>query len=142
MSRLGKQVVDLIDVTERFGDKTVVDDVTWHIGPGDRFGILGENGSGKTTLLKVVQGLLEPTAGHVKIGKTVKFAFLSQHLEELNELGQPPRPRGPVPLQDALRDRRQGADAGPAARAARVRGRPALHAGMRTCPAARSAACS
>ncbi|TLM99299.1 MAG: ABC-F family ATP-binding cassette domain-containing protein, partial [Actinobacteria bacterium] len=49
MSRLGKQVVDLIGVTERFGDRTVIDDVTWHIGPGDRFGILGENGSGKTT---------------------------------------------------------------------------------------------
>ena len=87
MSRLGKQVVDIIDVTERFGDKTVLDDLTWLIGPGDRFGILGENGSGKTTLLKVVQGLLEPTEGHVKIGKSVKFAFLSQHLDELNELG-------------------------------------------------------
>ena len=87
ISRLGKQVVDLVDVTERFGDKTVIDDVTWRIGPGDRFGILGENGSGKTTLLNVIQGSLEPTSGHVKIGKTVKFAVLSQHLNELNELG-------------------------------------------------------
>jgi ATP-binding cassette subfamily F protein uup len=87
LSRLGKQVVDLVDVTERFGDRTVIDDVTWSIGPGDRFGILGENGSGKTTLLKVIQGALEPTAGHVKIGKTVRFAVLSQHLDELNELG-------------------------------------------------------
>jgi ABC transport system ATP-binding/permease protein len=87
VSRLGKQVVDLVDVTERFGDRTVIDDVTWLIGPGDRFGILGENGSGKTTLLNVIRGRLEPTAGHVKIGKTVKFAFLSQHLDELRELG-------------------------------------------------------
>ena len=87
ISRLGKQVVDLVDVSERFDDKTVIDDVTWCIGPGDRFGILGVNGSGKTTLLKLIQGLLEPTAGHVKIGKSVKFAFLSQHLDELNELG-------------------------------------------------------
>lgn len=83
MSRLGKQVVDLTDVTERFGDKTVIDHVTWHIGPGDRFGILGENGSGKTTLLRVIQGALEPTSGHVKVGSTVKFAVLSQHLDEL-----------------------------------------------------------
>ena len=87
ISRLGKQVVDLVDVTESFGDKTVIDNVTWSIGPGDRFGILGENGSGKTTLLKIIQGSLEPTSGHVKIGKTVKFAVLSQHLDELNELG-------------------------------------------------------
>jgi ATP-binding cassette subfamily F protein uup len=87
ISRLGKQVVALAGVTERFGDTTVIDNVTWSIGPGDRFGILGENGSGKTTLLRLIQGSLEPTSGHVKIGKTVKFAFLSQHLDELNELG-------------------------------------------------------
>lgn len=87
VSRLGKQVVDLVDVTERFGDRTVIDNVTWLIGPGDRLGILGENGSGKTTLLSVIRGSLEPTSGHVKIGKTVKFAFLSQHLDELSVLG-------------------------------------------------------
>jgi ATPase subunit of ABC transporter with duplicated ATPase domains len=87
VSRLGKQVVDLVDITHSFGDNTVIEDVTWHIGPGDRFGILGENGSGKSTLLNIIQGSLEPTAGRVKIGKTVKFAVLSQHLEELNELG-------------------------------------------------------
>ncbi len=63
VSRLGKQVVDLVGVTERFGDKTVIDDVTWLIGPGDRFGILGENGSGKTTLLNLIRGSLEPTSG-------------------------------------------------------------------------------
>ena len=87
VSRLGKQVVDLIDVTVAYAEKTVIDDVTWLIGPGDRFGILGENGSGKTTLLNVIQGALEPTSGHVKTGKSVKFAILSQHLNELNELG-------------------------------------------------------
>ena len=75
-------------MTVRFGKTTVIDDVTWLIGPGDRFGILGENGSGKTTLLNLLVGALEPTAGHVKIGKTVKFAVLSQHLDELNELAE------------------------------------------------------
>jgi ATP-binding cassette subfamily F protein uup len=87
VTRLGKQVVDLVGVTERFGKRTVIDDVTWLIGPGDRFGILGENGSGKTTLLNLVRGSLEPTSGHVKIGQSVRFAVLSQHLDELNELG-------------------------------------------------------
>jgi ABC transport system ATP-binding/permease protein len=86
MSRLGKQVVELAGVTERFGERTVIDDVTWLIGPGDRFGILGENGSGKTTLLNVILGALEPTSGSVKIGKSVRFAVLSQHLNELNVL--------------------------------------------------------
>ena len=86
ISRLGKQVVELDHVTQRFGDTRVIDDVTWHVGPGDRFGILGENGSGKTTILNIVRGALEPTAGQVRIGRTVKFAVLSQHLDELNEL--------------------------------------------------------
>jgi len=87
MTRLGKQVVDMSNVTKRYGDATVIDDVTWCIGPGDRFGILGENGSGKTTLLGIIQGSMKPTSGRVKIGTTVKFAVLSQHLEELEVLG-------------------------------------------------------
>ena len=87
VARLGKQVVDLTDVSVRLGGKTVLDDVSWIIGPGDRFGIVGENGAGKTTLLRVVEGALAPSAGRVKIGKTVKFAVLSQHLDNLVKLG-------------------------------------------------------
>ena len=87
VARLGKQVVDLTDVSVRLGGKTVLDDVSWIIGPGDRFGIVGENGAGKTTLLRVVEGALAPSAGRVKIGKTVKFAVLSQHLDTLVKLG-------------------------------------------------------
>lgn len=86
MSRLGKQVIDLADVSVRFGERTVLDDVDWIIGPGDRYGILGENGAGKTTLLRVMQGAMRPTSGRVKIGKTVRFAVLSQRLDELEEL--------------------------------------------------------
>ncbi len=87
VARLGKQVVDLTDVSVRLGGKTVLDDVSWIIGPGDRFGIVGENGAGKTTLLRVIEGALAPSAGRVKIGKTVKFAVLSQHLDNLVKLG-------------------------------------------------------
>ena len=87
VARLGKQVVDLTDVSVRLGGKTVLDDVSWIIGPGDRFGIVGENGAGKTTLLRVIEGTLAPSAGRVKIGKTVKFAVLSQHLDNLVKLG-------------------------------------------------------
>ena len=117
-SRLGKQVVDLIDVTQVYEQreveqtpqsvsvditqdsesgaavtrtvtgKRILDNVTWLIGPGDRFGIVGANGVGKSTLLKIIDGSLVPTAGHVNIGKTVKFAVLSQRLDELEKLGK------------------------------------------------------
>lgn len=137
-SRLGKQVVDLIDVTQIFEDSSnpagadadivkspfsqpthdgsvtisveespeaplketcaasqkkisgrmLLDNQTWLIGPGDRFGIVGANGAGKSTLLNIIDGSLHPTKGHVNIGKTVKFAVLSQRLEELEKLGK------------------------------------------------------
>ena len=134
-SRLGKQVVDLVDVTKIYpradsdadGNKNdrvpsphaerplmgsvtvaadpgkdrpgtaaadtltisghkVLDDVTWLIGPGDRFGIVGANGAGKSTLLGLIDGSVAPTAGHVKVGKTVRFAVLTQRLDELEKL--------------------------------------------------------
>ncbi|KFI63234.1 ABC-F family ATP-binding cassette domain-containing protein [Bifidobacterium cuniculi] len=143
-SRLGKQVIDLVDVTQiydrelgrtadldpdvddprlasAFGEaaeeiaaqhglvsretaeqdgrtttaahitvsgREILDDVTWLIGPGDRFGIVGANGAGKSTLLKILDGSLAPTQGHVNIGKTVKFAVLTQRLDELEKLGK------------------------------------------------------
>ena len=89
MVRLGKQVVELKNVTVRFDGKPapVLDGVDWIIGPGDRYGIVGANGVGKTTLLKVIQGVQAPTSGFVKIGKTVKFAVLSQHLDNLTRFG-------------------------------------------------------
>ena len=136
-SRLGKQVVDLVDVTKIYpgadsdadgnqndrvpsphaerplmGSVTVaadpgkdrpgtaaadtltisghkvLDDVTWLIGPGDRFGIVGANGAGKSTLLGLIDGSMAPTAGHVKVGKTVRFAVLTQRLDELEKLGR------------------------------------------------------
>ncbi len=68
--------------------RKILDDVTWLIGPGDRFGIVGANGAGKSTLLKILDGTLTPTAGRVNIGKTVRFAVLSQRLDELEKLGQ------------------------------------------------------
>ena len=68
--------------------RKILDDATWLIGPGDRFGIVGANGAGKSTLLKLIDGTLTPTQGHVNIGKTVRFAVLSQRLDELERLGK------------------------------------------------------
>lgn len=63
--------------------RPILSDVTWQIGAGDRYGLLGANGAGKTTLLKVIQGKLKPTRGRIKIGSTVRFGVLSQQLVEL-----------------------------------------------------------
>ena len=87
VARLGKQVIDVKNVTVQFGDQVVLDGIEWLIGPGDRLGIVGENGAGKTTLINLIQKKVRPSSGFVKVGKTVKFAVLSQHLDELTSFG-------------------------------------------------------
>jgi len=86
MQRLGKDVVDLEDVSVSYGDKHVLKDVTWRIAPGERTGVLGVNGAGKSTLLSLVAGSLQPTSGRVKRGKTIKVATLTQQLFELEDI--------------------------------------------------------
>jgi ABC transport system ATP-binding/permease protein len=86
MQRLGKDVVDLENVSVSYGDKEVLTDVTWRIAPGERTGILGVNGAGKSTLLSLVAGSLLPTSGRVKRGKTIKVATLTQQLAELEDV--------------------------------------------------------
>jgi len=86
MQRLGKDVVDLEDVSVSYGDKHVLKDVTWRIAPGERTGVLGVNGAGKSTLLSLVAGSLQPTTGRVKRGKTIKVATLTQQLFELEDI--------------------------------------------------------
>jgi ATP-binding cassette subfamily F protein uup len=81
--RLGKSVYELDDVTMRVGSRALLDGVSWHVGPGDRVGIIGVNGSGKTHLLRLLAGVLEPTAGRVRIGQTVHVGYLSQEIAEL-----------------------------------------------------------
>lgn len=84
-SRLGRDVLDVLDVDAGYGDHTVLRDVTLHIGPADRIGVLGPNGAGKSTLLALITGDLEPQAGRVKRGKTVTVRQVSQRLEGLEE---------------------------------------------------------
>lgn len=84
VGRLGKQVIEMHGVCAGYGTNEVLHDIDWLIGPGDRYGILGENGAGKTTLLKVMTGALDPTKGVRKIGASVKFGMLSQQLEGLS----------------------------------------------------------
>ena len=81
--RLGRSVYDVEDVTMKLGDRTLLDHITWHVGPGDRIGVIGVNGSGKTHLLRLLAGELAPTSGTVKIGQTVHAGHLSQEVTEL-----------------------------------------------------------
>ena len=83
-ARLGRTVYELHDMTIAVGSRTLLDHVNWDIGPGDRIGILGSNGSGKTTLIRTILGETAPAAGRLTTGVTVKPAYLSQHLEELD----------------------------------------------------------
>jgi len=84
-TRLGKDVVDIEDVSYEVEGRKILRSVTLRLGPGDRIGLLGRNGAGKTTLLQLMTGELSPTSGRVKIGKTVKFAKLSQDVRELDK---------------------------------------------------------
>jgi len=83
-SRLGKVVYELEDVSVQLGPRQILRDCSWNVGPGDRIALVGVNGAGKTTLLKVMLGQLIPDSGNVIAGKTVKAAYLSQHLAELD----------------------------------------------------------
>ncbi|GAB3267630.1 ABC-F family ATP-binding cassette domain-containing protein [Microbacterium lacusdiani] len=92
VSRLGKDVVDLLDVSVSYGEREVLHRVEWRLAPGERTGILGVNGAGKSTLLGLISGAVAPTDGRVKRGKTVKVATLTQRLDELEEhLDEPVR---------------------------------------------------
>jgi ATPase subunit of ABC transporter with duplicated ATPase domains len=84
-SRLGKDVVDLLDAGVAFDGHDVLKDIEWRIAPGERTGILGGNGAGKSTLLSLIAGTLEPTSGRVKRGKTVQVRTLTQRIDELEK---------------------------------------------------------
>jgi ATP-binding cassette subfamily F protein uup len=84
LNRLGNTVYEAHHLQVKLGDKELIDDLYWNIGPGDRIGIVGINGAGKTTLMRTLTGEIVPTAGKLVTGVTVKAAFLTQHLAELD----------------------------------------------------------
>ena len=84
LNRLGNTVFELHHAVIKAGDKELIDNLTWNVGPGDRIGIVGVNGAGKTTLMRTLAGLNQPAAGKLVTGITVKTAFLTQHLDELD----------------------------------------------------------
>jgi len=83
-NRLGNSVYEIHHARLAIGETTLIDSLNWNIGPGDRIGIVGVNGSGKTTLMRTLAGQYRFSAGKIQTGVTVKAAFLSQHLQELD----------------------------------------------------------
>jgi ATPase subunit of ABC transporter with duplicated ATPase domains len=86
-TRLGKDVLDIENLSYEIDSQQILDNVTLRLGPGDRIGLVGPNGAGKTTLLRLILGKISPTSGRVKLGKTVVPAILSQEVIELDEFG-------------------------------------------------------
>ncbi len=84
-ARLGKDVFDLTNVRYEVGDRQLLRSLTWSIGPGDRIGLVGVNGAGKTSLLDLLADRRSPTAGKIKRGQTIRLAYLSQAVAELDE---------------------------------------------------------
>src|SRR5699024_7703177 len=84
-TRLGKQVLELKQVTKGFSNTPLVDSFSFLIKPGDRIGIVGPNGSGKTTLLNLFAGRVEPDQGEIEVGETVKFGYYQQDHSDMDE---------------------------------------------------------
>jgi len=83
-NRLGNMVYEIHNAKLSIGETTLIEKLNWNIGPADRIAIVGVNGSGKTTLMRTLAGQYRFASGKLQTGITVKAAFLSQHLEELN----------------------------------------------------------
>jgi sulfate-transporting ATPase len=81
--RLGHEVIEFENVTKSFGDRVLIDDLSFKVPAGAIVGIIGPNGAGKSTLFRMISGQEKPDSGTVKIGPTVKMAFVDQSRESL-----------------------------------------------------------
>ncbi|AEG92243.1 candidate ABC transporter, ATP-binding component with duplicated domains [Ramlibacter tataouinensis TTB310] len=81
--RLGHEVIEFVNVSKSFGDRLLIDNLSFKVPAGAIVGIIGPNGAGKSTLFKLISGKEKPDSGEVKIGKTVQMAFVDQHRDEL-----------------------------------------------------------
>ena len=81
--RLGHEVIEFVNVSKSFGDRVLIDDLSFKVPAGAIVGIIGPNGAGKSTLFRMINGKETPDSGEVKIGATVKMAFVDQSRESL-----------------------------------------------------------
>ena len=81
--RLGNEVIEFVGVTKSFGERVLIDNLSFRVPPGAIVGVIGPNGAGKSTLFKLIQGIEKPDSGEVKIGPTVNLAFVDQSRDSL-----------------------------------------------------------
>jgi ATP-binding cassette subfamily F protein uup len=81
--RIGKKVVEVVNVSKTFGDRPIIKNFSYEFSPGDRIGIIGGNGAGKTTFLNLITQRIEPDSGHVEIGTTIHIGYFDQHSDDL-----------------------------------------------------------
>jgi ATP-binding cassette subfamily F protein uup len=81
--RIGKKVIDLVNISKGYNDRTLIKDFTYNFNPEDRIGIIGGNGAGKSTLMNIITGRVEPDSGTVEIGSTIHIGYFDQHSEDL-----------------------------------------------------------
>ncbi|MBI4780385.1 MAG: ABC-F family ATP-binding cassette domain-containing protein [Oscillatoriophycideae cyanobacterium NC_groundwater_1537_Pr4_S-0.65um_50_18] len=81
--RIGKKVVELVNVTKAYGDRILIKDFSYEFNPDDRIGIIGGNGAGKTTLMNIITGKVPPDSGKVEIGSTIHIGYFDQHSDDL-----------------------------------------------------------
>jgi len=81
--RIGKKVIELLNICKAYGDRTLIKDFTYNFTPEDRIGIIGSNGAGKSTLMDIITGRIKPDSGTVEIGTTIHIGYFDQHSEDL-----------------------------------------------------------
>lgn len=82
--RLGNVVVEVENLSKAFGEKVLIDDLSFTLPRNGIVGVIGPNGAGKTTLFKMIQGLEEPDSGDIKVGETVKISYVDQSRENID----------------------------------------------------------
>lgn len=85
VTRMGNKTIEMEHISKSYGQKLLIDDFNYIFLKNDRIGIVGPNGCGKSTLLKILNGIVEPDAGYVEIGQTIKIGYFSQENEYMDE---------------------------------------------------------
>ena len=84
-TRMGKKTIELHHISKSYGEKKILEDYSYIVLKNQRLGIIGPNGCGKSTFLKIIAGLVEPDAGHVEIGETIKIGYFAQEEQHMDD---------------------------------------------------------